>query len=96
MKKARPYNLREWSPLALYIIEVTGAINIKALSDKLGYNRFTVHNWLKHGAVPKLPNILNIIDYLSGYDGQSPEYHLIKIMECYPEWNLLTRRHRGI
>lgn len=92
-KKCRPYTKREINDFGLYVMSITGDDNIKTLADSMRYSETALFRWFKTDNILKLSCLIDVSEFLSKIDKQSPQVHLLKILNFYPIWRDLIKKY---
>jgi hypothetical protein len=90
--------LRSAAGVASFLSDLRGRTPIGALATASGYNRFSISRWLKGSAVPRLPELLCMIEVctrrLADFIAElvDPE----QMPSLAPEWRALTLAREGM
>lgn len=77
--------------------DLQGQTPLRVLSERTGYNRFSISRWLKGEAMPRLPELLNLIEActrrMTDFVAESPSWW---IRRSYPPSPASGRRSRSL
>lgn len=84
--------------VAALLTDLRGRTPIGVLAERTGHNRFSVSRWLKGTAVPRLPELLNLIDASTRRlpDFVSEFVDPARLPTLAVEWQALSRARAGV